>query len=305
MQGTHVRRWAPWLALAIVAAPAAARAQGGAGAPDTRPTVAVLSFDNSAMVRRDEYAPLSQGIADMLITELSASPRIRVIEREQVQQILDEQNLGASGRVDKETLARVGRILGARYMITGGFVVDPRETVRLDARTFNVETSEIDSKSTVSVTGKAENILALIGEVGQRLGDRLRLPALVPAVNPGGVPGAAAAGNAPATGAAGTAGGAASGSAGGAAGGTARGATHVTPRIAPQADWTPSKVSTTASAKKIDQKRAILLLGRAIGAEQRGDKAIAAENYRAALEVYPDFGRARVLLASLERPRGT
>ena len=47
--------------------------------PDNRPTVAVLYFTNSALTRHEEYQPLSKGIADMLITELSASPAIQVV----------------------------------------------------------------------------------------------------------------------------------------------------------------------------------------------------------------------------------
>ena len=113
MRGTVIRRWAGAVAgLAVATTVAGARAGAqAAGAPDTRPTIAVLYFNATAMVKRDEYAPLNKGIAELLITELAANPRIRVVEREQLQQILDEQNLGAGDRVDKETAVRGTQIL--------------------------------------------------------------------------------------------------------------------------------------------------------------------------------------------------
>src|SRR5687768_17283149 len=55
---------------------------------DTRPTVAVMYFTNAALVRNDEYAPLSKGIAEMLITELAGNRSIRVVERDQLQKLL-------------------------------------------------------------------------------------------------------------------------------------------------------------------------------------------------------------------------
>jgi len=64
--------------------------------------------------------------------------------------------------------------------------------------------------------------------------------------------------------------------------------------------------TTAANNKKVDQKRAVLLLGRALEAKDRGDTTAAAANYREALAAHPEFGRARVLLTSLERrPAGT
>src|SRR5690606_11290460 len=75
---------------------------------DTRPTVAVLPFVNSAIGdATTELAPLSKGIADLLIIELAQNPAIRVVERENINQILAEQDLARDGRVDDATAARV------------------------------------------------------------------------------------------------------------------------------------------------------------------------------------------------------
>ena len=78
----------------------------------------------------------------MMISELAANPSARVVEREQIEKLIAEQNLGASGKVSSETAAKVGKLVGARYVITGAFI-DFYGDFRLDARMINVETSEI------------------------------------------------------------------------------------------------------------------------------------------------------------------
>ena len=121
---------------ALVAAPA--RAQ------DTRPGIAVLPFDNSGSYGQDKenFDALQKGIAGMLISELAANPAARVVEREQIQSLLEEQNLGAGGRVDPQTAAKIGKLVGARYVITGTFI-DFYGDFRVDLRLVNTETSEI------------------------------------------------------------------------------------------------------------------------------------------------------------------
>jgi len=133
-------------ALALAAALTAA----GVGAPPTpaaaqaAPGVAVLPFENGGSYGRDkeDLEALRRGIAGMLISELSTRPGIRLVDRSETQRLLDEQNLAASGRVDAATAARVGRMVGARYMIAGTYI-DLYGDFRLDARIIDVETGEI------------------------------------------------------------------------------------------------------------------------------------------------------------------
>lgn len=159
-------------AAALWAAPV--MAQGGA---DTRPTVAVMYFNNGALgTRNAELEPLTKGIADMMITQLAVNSAIRVVERDQLQKLLQEQQLGQSGSVDRETAVRVGRILGAQHMIFGGFVTDPSgQTMRLVARAVNVETSQIEYVETVS--DKPDNLFAMIDRLAERMNRGMRLPA--------------------------------------------------------------------------------------------------------------------------------
>lgn len=142
----------------------------------TKPTVAVMYFTNGAIGNNADYAPLSKGLAEMLITELSGNDNIRVVERDRLQALLEEQNLGASGRVEKETAAKIGKTLGALHMLMGSFVIDPKNTMRMDVRAINTETSELEYAT--SVTGKADRMLELLGQLGSKLNSGLKLPAV-------------------------------------------------------------------------------------------------------------------------------
>ena len=164
------------LSLALAATALLAPHAGAQGAAlDSRPTVAVMYFSNGAIGKQnEELAPLSKGIADMLITQLAGNPNIRVVERDQLEKLLQEQNISSSGRVDKETAVQVGKILGAHHMIFGGFVTDPKGRLRLDARAVNVETSQIEHVETVP--GKIDDLMDMIDRLAGKMNAGMKLP---------------------------------------------------------------------------------------------------------------------------------
>lgn len=160
-----------WLALAaMLALPMAAHAQA-----DTRPVVAVLYFENNSIGRdAADYNGLGKGVADLLINELAANANFRVVERDRVEALLQEQNLAKSGAIDPETAVKLGKLLGAHHMITGGFMNTGRQMV-LTSRTIDVATGRIDNPQRVQQSG--DDVLALIGQLSSRLGS-LKLPAM-------------------------------------------------------------------------------------------------------------------------------
>lgn len=62
---------------------------------------------------------IGDGMADQLATALFNSNRYIVLERQQLDDVLVEQDLGASGRVSQTTAAPIGQIEGAELLITG------------------------------------------------------------------------------------------------------------------------------------------------------------------------------------------
>jgi curli biogenesis system outer membrane secretion channel CsgG len=70
--------------------------------------------------RRGWYsAEIGNGMADMLNDALLQSNRFIVLDRQSLQDVLKEQDLGASGRIRQETAAPIRQIEGAELLIKG------------------------------------------------------------------------------------------------------------------------------------------------------------------------------------------
>jgi TolB-like protein len=175
------------LALAVVTP---ARAQ-----QDTRPGVAVLPFENGGSYgkSKEDYDALRLGISAIMISDLADKGSIRLVDRAETARLLDEQSLAAQGRVDAGTAARIGKLVGARYMIAGTFI-DLYGEFRLDARVIDVETGEI--LKTVRNDPKYKNVedlYPIIQSVADRIMAETELKALPASTRPAGSSGPAGA----------------------------------------------------------------------------------------------------------------
>lgn len=85
--------------------------------------VAVVDFDTEAIQSGWHYgwsyANLGRAAADNLASALVKTGSYRVIERQQLDKVLAEQDLGDSKRVDPSTAARMGKVLGVQLIIVG------------------------------------------------------------------------------------------------------------------------------------------------------------------------------------------
>lgn len=144
---------------------------------DTRPGIAVLPFNNGGSYGqgKEDFDALERGIAGMMISELAANPAARVVERQEIQRLLEEQNLGAQNRVDPATAAKIGKLVGARYTVLGTFV-DFYGDFRVDVRLVNTETGEIIK--TESERMQRDHLFDIIRNIATRLMKDANLPAL-------------------------------------------------------------------------------------------------------------------------------
>ncbi len=80
--------------------------------------VAVLDLKNLSQF---DDPRIGRGVSNMLITALVSTGRFTVVERNEavLQKIFEEQKLGQSGAVTPQTAAKVGRMLGARFVVIG------------------------------------------------------------------------------------------------------------------------------------------------------------------------------------------
>ncbi|MGC2062358.1 MAG: CsgG/HfaB family protein [Thermodesulfovibrionales bacterium] len=89
-------------------------------APYTGPKkrVAVTKFDNKVKGTYGSWN-IGEGMAEQLTTALIKTGRFVVVERQALQDVLGEQELGQTGVIKKETAAKVGQVLGAQIIVRG------------------------------------------------------------------------------------------------------------------------------------------------------------------------------------------
>lgn len=176
--GIRLRLTAVVSALALagvgIAQPATAQQDPAA---DDRPGVAVFEFANGGSYGpdRQDFADLGVGLQQMLLTELSQSSDLRIVERSTLRELLAEQDLAVEGRVDPRTAAEVGRLVGARYTITGVFA-DVWGDFRMDARIIDGETGEVMRSE--RVRGEREELYSLLVELASQVMEGVDLPPL-------------------------------------------------------------------------------------------------------------------------------
>lgn len=129
--------------------------------------VAVFDFDDKTEHRWHWWTgqPVGNGMADMLVTALVKTGRYRVMERAEMEKLLQEQQLGMSGITTPESAAKAAKVLGVEVAVigavtefgykkqsTGGAlkkigigasVSKQSATVGIDVRLVSVSTSEI------------------------------------------------------------------------------------------------------------------------------------------------------------------
>lgn len=136
-----------------------------------KPTVAVLHFSSFSLTR--DVKDLGGALLDMVTTELSKKPAIRVIDRAQVEDLLTKQKLLVSGRVSDEEAMRAGKLLGAQYIVSGGVVMDKTDA-RLDIRLVDVETGL--TVRSFKERGKQDDLLNLVELLADNFTKDLKLP---------------------------------------------------------------------------------------------------------------------------------
>jgi TolB-like protein len=152
-----------------------------ASAQDGRAALAVMPFENAGSYGQDKesFEALQLGIPAMLAAELSRNPAVRLVDRSATQKLLAEQDLGARGRVDAATAAKIGKLVGARHMIMGNFV-DFYGKFRVNARVVDAETGQIlmvVSNDDPKLQDR-NDLYRIIQSIRDRISSGLKLPAL-------------------------------------------------------------------------------------------------------------------------------
>jgi len=114
-------------------------------APPDPNTIAVMPFAYTGT--NAEIAPLSRGFAQLIVTDLAKSQQLRVLERERMQAMVTEMQLGTSQQADPASAARSGRLLRASRVVQGT-IADRDDELRVVSAVVDV--------TSAGVTGTAD-----------------------------------------------------------------------------------------------------------------------------------------------------
>ena len=112
----------------------------GAQAGDAR-TVAVLPL--RVLGADSSLIPLERGMAELLVTDLSRSAQLTIVERERMQALLDEIALSRQqANADPATSLRAGRLMRAGRIVSGQITQLPERRLSVNAAVVDVPTSQ-------------------------------------------------------------------------------------------------------------------------------------------------------------------
>ncbi|MBN2788693.1 MAG: VWA domain-containing protein [Candidatus Delongbacteria bacterium] len=127
--------------------------------------MAVLNFSINNSTEDMNY--LSNGISDILITNLAEKNNITIIEREKIQNLIEELNFKNSGLVTEKEQSKIGKLSGAKYILTGS-ITFVNSAYRMVSKVLDVETGDVISTQSVKGKGK-DNIFDSADELSSKV----------------------------------------------------------------------------------------------------------------------------------------
>jgi TolB-like protein len=120
------------MALAADSAVLAAIAREARIDPEGFPSNSVAVLPLTVVTFDPGLASLGYGLAELLMTDLSRSSQIQVVERPRIRALLRELELVQGGLSDSERGPRAGKLLGARHLVHGSLFANDQERVQVE-----------------------------------------------------------------------------------------------------------------------------------------------------------------------------
>jgi len=112
-----------------------------------------------------QWRPLQKGITEMIISDLSYAGELKVVERLRLNNVMEELRFSSGGMIDENTAPRLGKLLGAKYLIKGSYMVMPNLNMTMDASVFKADEiflpANMDFEGTLDQLFKIEKNLVL------------------------------------------------------------------------------------------------------------------------------------------------
>ncbi len=133
--------------------------------PIANDPVSVVAFQNIDPTAQQRTKVFANYFADSLLSTLKSDhPQLKIVERSELNKVLQERQFSSEGILTDEKLENLAPFLPARYVMTGQFTVFPR-TVQVNARLLDVRTGEVVF-SKIEVIKDDDNVVSLLRGAG-------------------------------------------------------------------------------------------------------------------------------------------
>ncbi|MDD4818521.1 MAG: CsgG/HfaB family protein [Victivallaceae bacterium] len=131
------------------------------------PTVAVIAFENRDR-RQSENADAGKSAAELFGIALAESGSADLVERAELDKALEELHLSASGLTDRDSQLKLGRLIGAKILVTGSIFKSGDKTFVV-VKLIGAETSRVIGASSSGKGDFTELITPLADKVSKLL----------------------------------------------------------------------------------------------------------------------------------------
>ena len=126
-------------------------------------TVAILDFEGRGISQME-----AQTLTDRLMSEMVNTNAVIMVERNQMEEIMNEQGFQQSGCTTSECAAEVGALLGVQNMVSGSFG-KLGNSYTIDAKLFSVSTGGTIRSVSKTYKGEVDGLLTIIEIVAWEL----------------------------------------------------------------------------------------------------------------------------------------
>ena len=112
------------------------------------------------------HRTLANNITALLAVNLSADARFVVVDRSELNKVLDEQALGESGYITADTAAKIGQLTGAKVLVAGREFNAGNTNIVVVVSVIGTETGRVFSQT---ARGTRSNLVDLISDLSQKI----------------------------------------------------------------------------------------------------------------------------------------
>lgn len=138
-----------------------------------RKGLAALNFmNNTQKSRAEEFQPWEVGLSSMLTTDIESIGMFNIISKERMKDVMKEQEIQMTGLVEEKDIVKVGKLVGASYILAGSFT-EMNGMMRIESQVYSVEKGI--QLGTAAVTGKTGDFFELEKQLVTKVTDFLNV----------------------------------------------------------------------------------------------------------------------------------